>query len=95
MATRTDRDPASMTASEINRELDRIDARRSRNTDAFIVAGRGEERPSEYLAKDDPLSLEARAIHERASALRAEIARRYGPGAPSRLPRGYGPRVRV
>jgi hypothetical protein len=83
------KDPALMTASEINRELDRLDARRSRNTDAFIAAGRGEERPSEYLTKDDPLSLEARAIYDRSGALRREIERRYGPGAPSRLPRGF------
>lgn len=80
-----------MTAGEINRELDRLDARRSRNTEAFIRAGRGHERPSEYLLKDDRLSQEARAISDRQSALRSEISRRYGPGAPSRLPRGFGP----
>lgn len=83
------KDLASMTPGEINRELDCLDARRSRNTDAFIAAGRSEERPSEHLRKDDPLSLEARAIHDRSSALRREIDRRYGPGAPSRLPRGF------
>ena len=82
-------DPATMTPAQINRELDALDARRDRNTDAFIAAGRGEERPSEYLRKDDALSREARAIFDRSNALRAEIERRYGPGAPSRLPRGF------
>lgn len=83
------RDPADLTPAQINRELDALDRRRSRNTDAFIAAGRGEERPSEYLSKEDPLSKEAREISDRMSALRNEIERRYGPGAPSRLPRGF------
>lgn len=93
---RLTKDPAAMTASEINKALDRLDARRSRNTDAFIAAGRGHERPNEYLQKSDPLSTEARLIFDEQSALRHEIAMRYGPGAPSRLPtgRGFGPRVR-
>lgn len=82
---------AEMTAGEINRELDRLDRRASVNTDAFIAAGRGQERPSDYLRKTDPLSLEALAIFQRRSDLRAEMARRYGPGVPSRLPRGCGP----
>jgi hypothetical protein len=78
--------PATMSATEINRELDRLDARRAKNTEAFIDAGRGHERPSDYLSKSDPLSREARAIYDRQSALQTEIALRYGPGAPSRLP---------
>jgi hypothetical protein len=89
------RDPATMTPAQLNRELDALDRRRSRNTDAFIAAGRGEERPSEYLTKSDPLSREAREIFDRSSALRAEIERRYGPGAPSRLPRGFRAMRRV
>lgn len=89
------RDPADLTPAQINRELDALDRRRSRNTDAFIAAGRGEERPSEYLGKDDQLSREAREIFERQSALRSEIERRYGPGAPSRLPRGFRAMRRV
>lgn len=89
------RDPADLTPAQINRELDALDRRRSRNTDAFIAAGRGEERQSEYLGKRDPLSREATEIFERQSALRAEIERRYGPGAPSRLPRGFRTMRRV
>ena len=80
-----------MLASEINRELDRLDERSSANCTAFIDAGRGHERPSEYLTKTDPLSLEARAIFDRRSDIRAEMARRWGPNPPSRLPRGCGP----
>lgn len=79
------KDPKDMTASQINKELDRLDREGSANCDAFIAAGRGHERPSEYLKKTDPLSLEARRIYDRKSDLRAEITRRYGPNAPSRL----------
>ena len=82
-------DPSTMTPGQINRELDALDRRRDRNTEAFIAAGRGEERPSDYLGKDDALSMEARAIYDRRCDLRREIERRYGPGAPSRLPRGF------
>jgi hypothetical protein len=87
------KDPAIMGAGEINRELDRLDVQRSTNTRAFIDAGRGYERPSDYAKKDDPLSVAANAIGDRQCALRNEIDRRYGPGAPSRLPlrKGFGP----
>jgi hypothetical protein len=83
-----------MSASAINRELDRLDAARSANALAFIAANRGHERPSEYLSLNDPLSAKARQIYERESALRGEIERRCGSPAPVRLPRGVGP-VRV
>lgn len=85
--------PDVMTAAEINRELDRLDAKRSENARAFIDAGRGNERPTDYATKDDPLSVAARAISDRQRDLRYEIERRYGPGAPSRLPlrKGFGP----
>lgn len=89
MRSKTPKPLAEMLAGEINRELDRLDERSSKNTADFIAAGRGNERPSEYLKKDDPLSREALAIFERRHDLRAEIARRYGPGAPSRLPKGF------
>lgn len=81
--------PEFMTPGEINKELDRLDRQASKVCDQFIAAGRGHERPSEYLKKDDPLSLEAKRISDRQHQLRVEIARRYGPGAPSRLPRGF------
>lgn len=85
------RDPAGMTAGEVNRELDKLDAASSKNCDAFVTAGRGHERPSDYARKMDPLSLEANSIADRRASLRSEIERRYGPGAPRRLPRGFGP----
>lgn len=86
------KDVSDWPAGKINRALDALDRRASKNTDAFIAAGRGRERPSEYLEKDDPLSREALAIFRERSALQNEIERRYGPGAPRRLPaRGFGP----
>lgn len=85
---------ATMTASAINAELDKLDAQDSKLGDAMIAAGRGYERPSEYLKMSDPLSLELRKNSDRRFELRFEIERRYGPGAPRRLPsgRGFGPR---
>jgi hypothetical protein len=87
------KDPAVMTAGEINKELDKLDLLSSKNTDAFIEAGRGDERPSDYRHKGDPLSLEANALTDRRGRLHNEIERRYGPRAPRRLPtgRGFGP----
>ena len=82
---------AEWSASKINKALDALDRRGSKNGDAFILAGRGHERPSEYLEKGDPLSKEAKAIFQDRNILRDEIERRYGPRAPSRLPRGFGP----
>ena len=94
MAWSSSKDVSQWTAGQINFALDRLDVRSSSNTRAFIDAGRGYERPSDYMHKDDELSREARAIFEERSALRREIEFRYGPGAPSRLPpgRGFGPR---
>lgn len=86
-------DVATWPASKINAALDRLDKLSSANTDDFINAGRGHERPSEYLRADrtDPLSRRAQELYSAESAIRYEINRRYGPGAPSRLPRGFGP----
>lgn len=83
--------PAEMTAGEINRELDRLDKLSSKACDRMIEAGRGHERPSEIVTKADPLAQECVRVWSRSSALRAQIAARYGPGAPRRLPRGFGP----
>lgn len=76
----------AMGAAEINKRLDALDRESSAITDEFIATGRGHERPSERRHKTDPLSLrDAQNSHDR-YVLHAEIARRYGPGAPSRLP---------
>ena len=87
------KDPATMSASEINKALDKYDAENEKLMHQFIEAGRGHERPSEYLKLDDPLSRKAREIYQKRSAVAAERDRRYGPGTPSRLPsgRGFGP----
>lgn len=82
---------SQMTAGEINKALNRIDAQGSQITAAFIAAGRGDERPSEYLSKTDALSQKALANYQARMALRNEMERRYGPGTPSRLPKGFGP----
>ena len=77
---------ATMGAAEINKRLDVLDRESRAITDEFIAAGRGYERPSERRHKTDPLSLrDAQNANDR-YVLHAEIARRYGPGAPSRLP---------
>lgn len=68
-------DVHEMTASTINHTLDRLDKASSTLTDVFIAEGRGYERPSETFQ-----------LHDARTVLRNEVARRYGPGAPSRLP---------
>jgi hypothetical protein len=84
-------DPARMAGAAINSELDKLDRKSSALTDKLIDAGRGYERMSETMSKGDPLSVQFRAVHDRIRALHAEIERRYGPGAPRRLPKGFGP----
>lgn len=78
-----------MTASEINRAMDRIERESSALTDAMIEAGRGNERPSETVKKSDPLATRFVEIENDRALLRGEIERRYGPGAPRRLPPGF------
>jgi hypothetical protein len=92
MSTRKQpKDPAIMTACQINREFVALDERRSAANDILIAAGRGDETFEETWRGTDSASLAFRAIADRQTALRLEIGRRYGPGAPSRLPRGFGP----
>lgn len=45
-----------MTASQINKTLDKLDKAYDKLTDAFIAAGRGYELPSETRTKHDPLA---------------------------------------
>jgi hypothetical protein len=80
-----------MSSSDINRELDRTDQLSSRITTEMISAGRGYELPTETIKKSDPLSVRMKNLFVRRQALRYEVERRYGPGAPNRLPRGFGP----
>jgi hypothetical protein len=92
--SRNPKEPSEMTAGEINKALDKIDAESSKLTRQFIDAGRGHERPSEYLRMSDPLAMKAQELHKKRTALAIERDMRYGPGAPSRLPKGFGPRKR-
>lgn len=91
------KDPAAMTAAEINRELDKLEGQSSTLGSLMIEAGRGHERPSEYLRMTDPLAMELRSNSDRRYALRIEISQRYGPNPPARLPtgRGFGPRSKA
>lgn len=79
-------DLSTLTPSEINRRLDRLDKLSSKLTDEFIAAGRGHEKPSETFTKTDPLAERSKQVWAEQDVLRREISRRYGPGAPSRLP---------
>jgi hypothetical protein len=88
------KDPATMTASEINKELDRLGTESSAVTQELIDTGRGSELSSETLKKTDPLSLRALANNKRQLDLLREISSRAGPNI-SRLPagqKGFGPR---
>ena len=84
----TEKHPSEMTPGEINKRLDRHDKLGSALNHEMIAAGRGNERPSEYLhsSKTDPLSKKLQDHYKLHTALHNEIERRYGPGAPSRLP---------
>ncbi len=86
-------EPSGMTSGQINKELDKLDAQGSKLTDKFITTGRGHEKPSETFTKSDPLAIEYKAIQERKSSLHSEIERRYGSGAPRRLPPGFKKRT--
>lgn len=85
------KDPATMTAGEVNKELDRLYKIDSQLTDEMISAGRGHERPSDYWPPKpgDTLAEQKRQVYDRMSALRWQIEKEYGPGAPSRFPSGW------
>lgn len=83
--------PAVMSAAEINRELDRLDAQDSALGDEIIAAGLGHVLLLDLLKMEGELPTRARAIFDRRHDLRHEITARYGPNAPARLPRGMGP----
>ena len=82
---------ACLGAAAINKLLDVLDKESSKITDELIEAGRGHEYPSETRKKSDPLSVKFTQTANDQFLLRMEIERRYGPGAPRRLPRGFGP----
>jgi hypothetical protein len=89
---KTVKHPREMQAGEINAEIAKLRAKSAKITTAFIDAGRGEERPSDYAKMTDPLSLAANTVSERQRLLYNEIERRMGPGVKRYvLPRGFGP----
>lgn len=85
------KDPAVMTAGEINKEMERLSAESSRITQEFIDAGRGEERPSDWWHKTDPLSMRHKVVSDRVDKIRYEIERRMGPRWYSPLPASARP----
>lgn len=89
--------PATLTASALNKELDKLDALHSTLNKHFIASGRGHETPESLRDKQDALATFSRVLAHRYTALQREIELRYGPRAPARLPmkRGFGPRERV
>ena len=77
---------AAMTPSAINKRLDRLMVKSSKATQKMIDVGRGHETAWDTLKRTDPLSMHYRYLASRQAELRTEIARRYGPGAPYRMP---------
>jgi hypothetical protein len=84
-----------MSAAAINHELDKLDALSSKINSEMISAGRGHETWSETMrlspASADDLTIAWQTVNARRRDLRDQVERRYGPGAPSRLPKGFGP----
>lgn len=91
-----ERQPARMTAGEINRELDKLEKESSALNAQLIDLGYGNHRYNDIAKLDHPVAKRYVTVTQREWALRQEIAIRFGPGHPSRLPthrRGwYGPR---
>lgn len=79
-------DPATMSAAEVNRELERLRELDHELNDRLITAGRGSERPSDRRDLTDPLSRAERHIFDRQAQLRNEITARMGPGYYSMAP---------
>jgi hypothetical protein len=85
-----------MTANQINKELDKLDAISSAITDEFISANRGHETSFQIMKQTDPLSVRYRENVEKRWELLNEIARLWGPGmhrAPVKQPKTIGRRV--
>jgi len=96
MTTRPAKDPAAMTAGEVNRELKKLDAEMDANCAAFIDAGRSHDTLAKVLDERrsvDPLSREAQRIHARRRLLVNEVEDECGPGM-RELPQGWRRRRR-
>jgi len=91
MTTRPAKDPAAMTAGEVNRELKKLDAEMDANCAAFIDAGRSHDTLAKVLDERrsvDPLSREAQRIQARRRLLLNEVERECGPGM-REFPQGW------
>ena len=89
-------DPAIMSATSINRELDRLDKVQRKIVDHMIRRGRGDETHAQTRdrfarGERDTLTVWFVETGDRKTALYREVARRAGPRM-TRLPRGFGPR---
>jgi len=90
------KDPQTMTASTINKELEKLDLESSKITSDLIAVDRGFEKFRDTILKgstdpiNDPLARRAYLNWERRSDLMREVQRRAGPGM-TKLPRGFGP----
>ena len=78
-------------AAGINQALDKLDKEQSKLNGALIEAGFGHVRLQEIMKMDHPVAQQYAVVSGQIALLHEEIERRYGPGAPSRLPRGFGP----
>ena len=84
---------AGMTAGAINKALDVLDKESSKLNDQLIEAGFGHIGLQQIVKMDHPVARQYAVVSEQQRWLHNEIERRYGPGAPYRLPagRGFGP----
>jgi hypothetical protein len=91
------KDPATMTAGQVNKEMKRLEDLSYGLTKELIAAGRGSERILTTLELKDPLSLRVRAVSDRKEALMSEIKARTGKWGSSLPTQGrvkYGPRTK-
>ena len=95
------KDPKAMTAGEINRQLDRLDAASAKAAQVLIDTGFGHETMNETMQRakggaTDAATLDYVNAVGRRLVLRVEMECRYGPGCPARLPtKGFGPRIKT
>ena len=80
-----------MTVGQINKHLDRLDKLDSAFNEMLVAAGRGNEGYQDILKGTGELSDRGRELFRQRQLFRGEIESRYGPNAPHRLPRGFGP----
>jgi hypothetical protein len=66
-----------MTKGQLRKEYDKLNKESSKIIEQFISDGRGDEKPSEYLRKTDPLSLLAFKNFTKRSALQYVKKEKY------------------